>query len=205
MIALFSSRNCNPHFAFIGLGLKSIAMRASLLIIVALAVIAGVSFWRSTATGVSKTYGLSVALKDGICTADQETGADGVSPFAIPAALDEAAAKFGEPTEQPSYDCLGVAIPIEKKDYVGDWAAAGHVLSIASSGKVHYVAHEVRNDGGTNVAHTDTFDLPVQKFAGDDFLIGAMSWSMTFHVTRPPHLEDKIWRMTLDGVTYSHS
>jgi hypothetical protein len=93
------------------LGLKSIAMRASLLFIVALAVITGVSFWRSTATGISKTYGLSVALKDGICTADQETRADGVSPFSVPAALNEAVAKIGEPTEQASYDCLGVAIP----------------------------------------------------------------------------------------------
>jgi hypothetical protein len=205
MVAPTPSRNCNPHFASVGLGLKSIAMRASLLIIVALAVIAGVSFWRSTAIGISKTYGLSVALKDGMCIADQKAGADGVSPFSVPAAFNEAAAKIGEPTEQLSYDCLGVAIPAEKKDYVGDWAAAGHVLSIVPSGKVHYQAHEVRNEGGTNVAHTDTLDLPLQKFDGDDFLIGAMSWSMTFHVTRPPHLEDKIWRMTLDGVTYSHS
>jgi hypothetical protein len=41
----------------------------------------------------------------------------------------------------------------------------------------------VRNEGGTNVAHTDTFDLPLQKFEGDGFLIG--DWSMTFHVTQP--------------------
>ena len=205
MIALFPSRNCDLHFASVGLGLKSIAMRASLLVIVALAVIAGVGFWRSTTTGISKTYGLSVVLKDGICTANQETGADGVSPFSVPAALNEAVAKLGTQSGQSDYDCDGAAIPEEKKDYVGDWAAAGHVLSIAPSGKVHYQAHEVRNESGTNVAHTDTLDLPFQKFEGDDFLIGAMSWSMTFHVNQPPHLEDRIWRMTLNGVSYSRS
>jgi hypothetical protein len=54
---------------------------------------------------------------------------------------------------------------------------------------------EVRNEGGTNVAHTDTLDLPFQKFEGDDFLIGAMHWSKTFQVTLPPHLQDKTWRI----------
>jgi hypothetical protein len=180
-------------------------MRTSSLIVIALAIIAAGAFWRLTATGVSKTYGLSAVMKDGICVADQKAGADGVSPMSVPAALNEAAAKLGTQTEPPDYDCRGVAIPAEMKDYVGDWSAPGHFLSIAASGKVHYEAHELRNEGGTNVAHTDTLDLPLQKFEGDDFLIGAMYWSMTFHVTQSPHLEGKTWRMTSDGVSYSHS
>ncbi len=47
--------------------------------------------------------------------------------------------------------------------------------------------------------------LKVQKFDGDEFLIGAMYWSVAFHVTQAPHLNDKIWRMTLGGVAYSRS
>jgi hypothetical protein len=187
------------------LGLEITTMRASLLVIAALALLAGIGYWRFEATAVSKTYSLSVALKDGICTANQETRADGVSPFAIPGALNEAVAKVGEPAEQPNYDCVGVAIPAEKSDFVGDWTAAGHVLSIAASGKVHYEVHEMRNEGGANVAYNDTLDIPLQKFESDSFLIGAMNWSKTFHVTQPPQLKDKIWRMTLDGVTYSRS
>jgi hypothetical protein len=180
-------------------------MRTFLLIVVALAAVVVVGLWRLTETGVSKSYGLSIAMKDGFCVANQETRADGLSPFALPAAFEEAAARLAAKPAQPDYDCLGIAIPAEAKDYVGDWTAPGHILSIAASGKVHYEAHEVRNDGGTNVAHNDTLDLPVQKFEGDGFLIGAMSWSMTFHVTAPPHLKDKTWRMTSDGVRYSRS
>jgi len=94
------------------------------------------------------------------------------------------------------YGLSGVGIPPDKADYVGAWTAPGHVLSIAASGQVHYE----RRDGGVNV----TLDLPVQKFSGDDFAIGALFWATTFHVTAPPHLEDEVWRMTSDGVTYSH-
>ena len=180
-------------------------MRTFLLIAAPLAIIVVGATWGLASPGVSKTYGLRVTEKDGICTANQETGADGVSPLRIGDALVEAGATFETRTEKPDYDCLGAAIPAEKKDYVGDWTAPGHVLSIASSGKVHYQAHEARWEGWYHVAHTDTFDLPFQKFEGDGFLIGAMSWAMTFRVTQPPHLEDKTWRMTLDGLTYSHS
>ena len=180
-------------------------MRTFSLIVVALAVVVTVALWRLSATGVSKTYGLSIAMKDGFCVANQETRADGVSPFAVSAALEQAAASLAEKPAQPDYDCLGIAIPAEAKDYVGDWTAPGHILSIAASGKVHYEVHEVRNEGGSDVAHTDTLDLPVQKFEGDGFLIGAMNWSMAFHVTEPPRLQDKSWRMTSDGVRYSRS
>jgi hypothetical protein len=180
-------------------------MRTFLLIAAAAAVVAAIGVSRLASTGVSKTYGLSIAVKDGICVADQEAGADGVSPLSVPTALEEAVTKVTTQTDQSNYDCRGAEIPTEKRDYVGDWTAPGHVLSIASSGQVHYQAHEVRNEGGTNVTHTDTLDMPLQKFEGDDFLIGAMSWSTTFHVTQPPHLKDKTWRMTADGVAYSHS
>ena len=95
------------------------------------------------------------------------------------------------------YGFSGVAIPADKADYVGAWTAPGHVLTIAASGKIHYERHE----NNTNV----TLDVPIQKFIGDDFVAGALFWTTEFHVTAPPHQEDKVWRMTSDGVTYSRS
>jgi hypothetical protein len=57
-------------------------MRIVLLIAVAAAVGAVIGLERVSASGVSKTYGLSVAVKDGICRATQTAG---VSPkvFAV--------------------------------------------------------------------------------------------------------------------------
>jgi hypothetical protein len=178
-------------------------MRAFLAIVVALAITGGLS--RLAAAGVSKSYALSVAMKDGRCIADQDAEADGVSFFSAPGVLKEATAKVLTQTKESAYGCRAAEIPVEKKDYVGDWTAPGRVLSIAPSGMVHYQAHEVRNEGGSDVTHTDTFDLPLQKFEDDSFLIGAMYWSMSFRVTQPPRLEGGTWRMTLDGVAYSHS
>jgi hypothetical protein len=180
-------------------------MRIVFAVAVALAIVIAGALWRHAAASVSKTYGLSVVSKNGICEAHQEASANGVSPFSVLGELGEATAKVAAHTKEESYNCLGAAIPVEKKDYVGDWSGSGHALSIASSGKVHYQAHEVRNEGGTDVTHTDTLDLPFQKFEGDAFLIGAMYWSMTFRVTEPPHQEGATWRMTLNGVTYSRS
>jgi hypothetical protein len=94
------------------------------------------------------------------------------------------------------YGLSGIDVPADESDYVGAWTAPGHVLTIATSGKVHYERHE----NNVNV----TLDVPIQKFSGDDFLVGALFWTTTFHVTAPPHLEDKVWSMTSDGVAYSH-
>ena len=94
------------------------------------------------------------------------------------------------------YGLSGIAIPDDKRDFVGAWTAPGHLLTIEASGKIHYEGHE----NNTNI----TLDVPIQKFSGDDFLVGALLWTTTFHVTAPPHQEDKVWRMTSDGVSYSH-
>jgi hypothetical protein len=94
------------------------------------------------------------------------------------------------------YGLSGSGVPADKADYVGAWTAPGHVLTIAATGKVHYERHE----NNVNV----TLDLPIQKFSGDDFEIGALFWLTKFHVTAPPHLDGNVWRMTSDGVEYSH-
>jgi hypothetical protein len=93
------------------------------------------------------------------------------------------------------YGTKGIGIPADKGDYVGKWTAPGHILTIEASGQIHYERHE-----NANV----TLELPIQKFVGDDFVVGVLFWSTTFHVTAPPHREDNVWRMTSDGVDYTH-
>jgi hypothetical protein len=95
------------------------------------------------------------------------------------------------------YGSNGIDMPADKGDYVGKWTAPGHILTIDASGRIHYESHE----GNTNNV---TLDLPIQKFVGDDFVVGVFFWKTTFHVTAPPHREDKVWRMTSDGVDYTH-
>jgi hypothetical protein len=95
------------------------------------------------------------------------------------------------------YSSKGISIPADKGDYVGKWTAPGHILTIEASGQIHYERHE---NNSTNV----TLDLPIQKFVGDDFVVGVFFWTTTFHVTAPPHREDEVWRMTSDGVDYTH-
>lgn len=93
------------------------------------------------------------------------------------------------------YGLGGIAVPEDKNAYVGEWSSPGYRLSIAPSGKIHYERH---------AANVETkLDLPIQKFAGNDFIVGALFWTTTFHVTEPPHRIDSGWRMTSDGVTYT--
>ena len=94
------------------------------------------------------------------------------------------------------YGLSGIAVPDGKRNYVGAWTAPGHVLTIPPGGKIHYEGH----DNNTNI----TLEVPIQKFSGDDFVVGALFWTTTFRVTAPPHQEDKVWKMTSDGVNYSH-
>ena len=93
------------------------------------------------------------------------------------------------------YGLSGISIPDDKSAYVGEWSSPGYRLSIAPSGKIHYERH------ASNVE--TKLDIPIQKFAGDDFIAGALIWTTTFHVTEPPHRTDAGWRMTSDGVTYT--
>ena len=93
------------------------------------------------------------------------------------------------------YGFSGISIPDDKTAYVGDWSSPGYHLNIAPSGKIHYERHS------SNVE--TKLDVPIQKFAGDDFIAGALFWTTTFHVTEPPRRTDAGWRMTSDGVTYT--
>ena len=94
-----------------------------------------------------------------------------------------------------TYGDLGISLPADKSDYAGQWRANGYDLFIQADGKVHYDKHS----GGVRTS----VDLPIQEFAGDDFVVGVLFWSTTFHVSAAPHHDDSGWHMTSDGVEYS--
>jgi hypothetical protein len=83
-------------------------------------------------------------------------------------------------------------VPSAKAAYVGDWQAPDMWLSITADGHVSYARR--RGSARTNI------NAPIQAFEGDDFIVG-VGWMHTrFVVSRPPHLEGGVWKMTVDGV-----
>jgi hypothetical protein len=86
----------------------------------------------------------------------------------------------------------GEPVPPVKAAYVGDWQAPRMSLSITADGHVSYSRQ--RDGARTNI------DAPIQAFEGDDFIVG-IGWLRTrFTVSKPPHLEGAVWKMTVDGV-----
>ncbi len=83
-------------------------------------------------------------------------------------------------------------LPADKATYVGDWRAQDMSLRITKDGQVEY---QRRTAGGNNSIHA-----PIQRFEGDNFVVGVGPFNTTFVVSKPPHLEDGVWKMTVDGV-----
>lgn len=83
-------------------------------------------------------------------------------------------------------------IPPEKLAYAGEWRADNVRLIITPEGKVSYQ----RRDGSAKVS----VDAPIQRFEGDNFVVGVGPIHTTFVVSKPPHLVDGQYRMTVDGV-----
>jgi hypothetical protein len=86
----------------------------------------------------------------------------------------------------------GVAVPPEKKAYVGEWRGEAMALLITQDGSVVYK----RLKRGM----TTSIQGPLKKFEGDNFVVGALFIETTFVVSAPPHLEGAHWKMTVDGV-----
>lgn len=70
-------------------------------------------------------------------------------------------------------------------------------LAIDADGRVRY---QRRNGGG----HT-SIEAPIQRFEGDNFVVGVGFLSTTFVVSKPPHESDGVMRMTVDGVELRQS
>lgn len=83
-------------------------------------------------------------------------------------------------------------IPPEKVGYAGEWRGENVVLVITLEGAVQYE----RRSGSSKVS----VNAPIQRFVGDDFVVGIGPFSTTFVVSRPPHLVDGQYRMVVDGV-----
>jgi len=92
----------------------------------------------------------------------------------------------------------GIKVPDDKKDYVGVWTSPEITLSISESGKVSY-----KKESGNN---STEINAPIQKFEGNNFVVGALGINTTFVVSETPHQDGTgIWKMTVDGVEVSRN
>ncbi|NOQ34821.1 MAG: hypothetical protein GQ569_02890 [Methylococcaceae bacterium] len=83
-------------------------------------------------------------------------------------------------------------LPPERMNYVGEWQGLGVSLLIMADGSVSYERH-------SKGAKTE-INAPLQEFDGNNFIVGLSFFNTTFEVSKPPHQDDGIWRMTVDGV-----
>ena len=83
-------------------------------------------------------------------------------------------------------------VPADKMAYVGSWQGKDMQLSLAKDGKVKYK----RNQPGKNL----DLSIDLLGFNGNNFDVGWGIVRSTFVVSKPPHLEGKQWKMTVDGV-----
>jgi hypothetical protein len=88
--------------------------------------------------------------------------------------------------------CGGPPLPADKRDYAGDWRGTNMRLLIATNGNVSY--ERVRTG-----EHT-TINASIQRFEGASFFVGLGPVTTRFEVTKPPHQEGSVWKMTVDGV-----
>ena len=86
----------------------------------------------------------------------------------------------------------GQPVPHAKAAYVGEWRADKMQIVITPDGFVQYERH----DGKANTS----INAPIQRFDGDNFVVGVGMLRTTFVVSSPPHRDGKAWKMTVDGV-----
>lgn len=82
-------------------------------------------------------------------------------------------------------------LPEDRMDYAGTWHSSTVNLRIGKDGMVNYVHQE---DG-----RKTTINAYIQKFDGNSFEVGALGINTIFSVSKKPHQEDGVWKMTVDG------
>jgi hypothetical protein len=87
----------------------------------------------------------------------------------------------------------GEPLPQDKHEYAGEWRGAQMRLLITPDGRCEY---ERLRQGGASTS----ISAPIQRFEGDNFVVGVGPMSTTFVVTRPPHVSEGRWKMVVDGV-----
>jgi hypothetical protein len=83
-------------------------------------------------------------------------------------------------------------LPPDRLQYAGDWQSPEMRLLILADGTVSYK----RLKQGATVS----VNGPLQRFEGDNFVVGIWSLTTTFVVSRPPYEENGQWKMVVDGV-----
>ena len=84
-------------------------------------------------------------------------------------------------------------LPPEKAAYVGYWRAGETSILITQAGRVEYI---VRHGNG----FSKSIKAPLQRFEGDNFVVGLGPMSTTFVVTQPPRkIDNEVWTMIVDG------
>lgn len=87
----------------------------------------------------------------------------------------------------------GISIPNDKKDYIGSWRSSEISLVIYDNGNVSYLKQKGSSKTEINA--------PIQKFEGNNFIVGIMGMNTTFVVSDLPHQDSLgVWKMTVDGV-----
>lgn len=84
-------------------------------------------------------------------------------------------------------------LPQDKRDYAGEWRGPQMRLLITPDGRCEYAR---RHQGGASTK----ISAPIQRFEGDNFVVGVGPFSTTFVVAKPPHVADGRWKMVVDGV-----
>lgn len=87
----------------------------------------------------------------------------------------------------------GQPLPADRVTYAGDWRSPEMRLVITSGGRVDY--RRASGSGGST-----SVKAPIQKFDGNDFIAGIAFFNTRFVVSKPPALQNGVWKMTVDGV-----
>ena len=87
----------------------------------------------------------------------------------------------------------GEPLPQQKSEYAGDWRGERMRLVITPDGRCEY---ERQKAGGSSAR----ISAPIQRFEGDNFVVGVGPFTTTFVVAKVPHIADGKWKMVVDGV-----
>jgi hypothetical protein len=88
-------------------------------------------------------------------------------------------------------------LPLDKLDYSGQWNGDQMQLHISREGRVLYK----RKKNGVDVS----LDAPLQRFEGNNFIVGVGLINTKFVVDQPPREIDGRWTMVVDGVQLTRS
>jgi hypothetical protein len=87
----------------------------------------------------------------------------------------------------------GPPLPQDKREYAGDWRGERMRLVITPEGRCEY--ERQKSGGGSS-----QISAPIQRFEGDNFVVGVGPFTTTFLVAKAPHIANGRWKMVVDGV-----